>query len=57
MTKPKGPRLTIKVDRETAYPSEKLDPAGTSNSVNVRLTEAEIHAVSTACRTAVSSHR
>jgi hypothetical protein len=38
-------------------PSEELDPAGTSNSMNVRLTEAEIHAVSTACRTAVNSHR
>ena len=32
-------------------------PAGTSTSTNVRLTEAEIHAVSTACRTPVSSHR
>jgi hypothetical protein len=31
-------------------PSEELDLAGTSNSMNVRLTEAEIHAVSTACR-------
>ena len=43
--------------RNTACPSEELDPAGTSNSMNVRLTEAEIHAVSIACRTAVSSHR
>src|SRR5215471_16584057 len=38
--------------RNTACPSEELDPAGTSNSMNVRLSEAEIHAVSTACRTA-----
>ena len=43
--------------RNTACPSEKLNPAGTSNSMNVHLSEAEICAVSTACRTAVSSHR
>jgi hypothetical protein len=36
---------------------QKRYPAGTSTSTNVRLTEAEIHAVSTACRTAVGSHR
>jgi hypothetical protein len=37
----------------TAFPGEKRYPAGTSTSTNVRLTEAEIDAVSTACRTAV----
>ena len=31
--------------------------AGTSNSTNVRPDEAEIHAISMACRTAVGSHR
>ena len=41
----------------TAFPGEKRYPAGTSTSTNVRLTEAEIHAVSMACRTAVGSHR
>jgi hypothetical protein len=30
--------------------AENLNPVGTSTSTNVRLTEAEIHAVSTACR-------
>jgi len=35
----------------------RVGRAGTSNLMNVRLTEAEIHAVSMACRTAVSSHR
>jgi len=34
------------------FPGEKRYPAGTSTSTNVRLTEAEIHAVSMACRTA-----
>ena len=34
------------LSKNTACPSEELDPAGTSNSMNVRLTEAEIHAVS-----------
>ena len=43
--------------KNKACPSEELDPAGTSNSMNVRLTEAEIHAASTACRATVSSHR
>jgi hypothetical protein len=36
---------------------QKRYPAGTSTSTNIRLTEAEIHAVSMACRTAVGSHR
>src|SRR6516162_10007754 len=49
VARPAEPRLV-------AIGGEELDPAGTSNSMNVRLTEAEIHAVSTACRTAVSSH-
>jgi hypothetical protein len=36
---------------------QKRYPAGTSNSMNVRLTEAEINAVSMACRTTEVSHR
>jgi hypothetical protein len=39
------------------FPGEKRYPVGTSTSTNVRLTEAEIHAVSMACRTAVGPHR
>jgi hypothetical protein len=36
---------------------QKRYPAGTSTSTNVHLTEAEIHAGSMVCRTAVGSHR
>jgi hypothetical protein len=38
-------------------PGQKRYPAGTSTSTNVRLTEAEVYAVSMACRTTVGSHR
>ena len=54
---PLASKELTRLPRFSACPSEELDPAGTNNSMNVRLTEAEIHAVSTACRTAVSSHR
>ena len=50
-------RTKTVIYRPRTCPSEELDPAGTSNSMNVRLTEAEIHAVSMACHTAVGSHR
>jgi hypothetical protein len=39
--------------KSTPFPGEKRYPAGISTSTNVRLTEAEIRAVSMACRTAM----
>ena len=48
-------RFVLACGREVGW--QKRYPAGTSTSTNVRLTEAEIHAVSMACRTAVGSYR
>jgi signal transduction histidine kinase len=50
-------QIDVDVKPEEFAWGQKRYPAGTSTSANVRLTEAEIHAVSMICRTAAGSHR
>jgi hypothetical protein len=49
-------RLLSPLSLKPSKCGQKRYPAGTNTSTNARLTEAEIHAVSMACRTAVGSH-
>ena len=52
-----GMMSTVGERKPNGFPGEKRYPVGTSTSTNVRLTEAETHAFSMACRTAVGPHR
>ena len=52
-----GEQKTMSLGPSAFASEQKRHPAGTSTSTNVRPDEAEVHAVSMACRTTVVSQR